>query len=286
MSGPSELFSVTAKEEKAPPKDDGPKSLSSMPSREANPYARLPGSTGLPSGPGEAPAEAPSADRGSDDDDGVGPAAPAAPKPKEKIVVGDGGAAWRARQLHRMKERAAREGTTLADEAEERYGSISTMRRDVTEKKRQAGGASGGQLSRRPTQFENDGEDGGKPGGYAFDPAKRRREAQEAKAGGVGPRAGGDGHGYAREDDGGGGDVDQGRVDKLLTERVAAKRSREYDKADKIRDELRGMGVEVHDKERTWSVRGRGRRERSRDRDDGRGRDRGRDRLFDHGHNK
>ena len=79
-----------------------------------------------------------------------------------------------------------------------------------------------------------------------------------------------------------GGDVDEAQVDRLLTERVAAKRSREYDKADKLRDELRAMGIEVADKERTWRVRGSGGRGRGRGGDDrgtnGGGPDRGRKR--------
>jgi hypothetical protein len=46
----------------------------------------------------------------------------------------------------------------------------------------------------------------------------------------------------------------------VLGQRVAAKRSREFDAADKLRDELRGLGVEVDDKARTWRLRG-GKRE-------------------------
>ena len=76
--------------------------------------------------------------------------------------------------------------------------------------------------------------------------------------------------------------MDEAQVDRLLTERVAAKRSREYDKADKLRDELRAMGIEVADKERTWRVRGSGGRGRGRGGDDrgtnGGGPDRGRKR--------
>lgn len=131
------------------------------------------------------------------------------------------------------------------------------MRREVTDKKRISGYAKGGRLARAPAKFDEDGESGtGKAGGQAFDPAKRRREAQDRKKGQDGPLAGSDGHGYEREGDSGG--VDESQVDRLLTERVAAKRSREYDTADKIRDDLRAMGVEVADKERTWRVRGSG----------------------------
>ena len=95
-------------------------------------------------------------------------------------------------------------------------------------------------------------------------------------------RIGGGGHGYERDANDAGGDVDEAQVDRLLTERVAAKRSREYDKADKLRDELRAMGIEVADKERTWRVRGSGGRGRGRGGDDrgtnGGGPDRGRKR--------
>ena len=194
MSAPAELFSVTPKEvKKVEEEDPTKKTVSSMPSREANRYARIPGGTGLPQTAAEAEADADAeADSALDDalDDAVGPAAPAKPKPKEKIVVGDGGAAWRARQLLRMQERAKREGTSLHEEAAERYGSVEDMRREVTERKRISNSAPGGRLSRRPAQFDGSGEDAGKPGGQAFDPAKRRREALEGKAGAVGPRAG------------------------------------------------------------------------------------------------
>jgi hypothetical protein len=61
-------------------------------------------------------------------------------------------------------------------------------------------------------------------------------------------------HGYTREP----GDtalVDVKRVDAMLMERVDAKRTRDFDTADRIRDELREMGVEIYDRERTWRSR-------------------------------
>lgn len=83
----------------------------------------------------------------------------------------------------------------------------------------------------------------------------------------------GGGHGYERDpSDGSDADVDEARVNRLLEERVAAKRAREYDKADGLRDELRAMGIEVNDKDRCWRVRG------GRGRDRGQGDDRGRKR--------
>ena len=88
-------------------------------------------------------------------------------------------------------------------------------------------------------------------------------------------RASGGSHGYERDpSDDGDGDVDEARVNRLLTERVAAKRARDYDKADQLRDELRAMGVEVNDKDRCWRVRGGGNRERRHSDDRGRKRDR------------
>jgi hypothetical protein len=85
----------------------------------------------------------------------------------------------------------------------------------------------------------------------------------------------GSGHGYERDpSDDSGGDVDEARVNRLLTERVASKRAREYDKADQLRDELRAMGVEVNDKDRCWRLRGGGQRQRRHGDDRGRKRER------------
>ena len=89
----------------------------------------------------------------------------------------------------------------------------------------------------------------------------------------LGPTGGG--HGYERDpSDDSGGDIDEAQVDRLLTERVAAKRTREYDKADQLRDKLRAMGVEVNDKDRCWRLRGGGRRARRHGDDRGQKRDR------------
>ena len=70
-------------------------------------------------------------------------------------------------------------------------------------------------------------------------------------------RGGADGHDYTRKDDG---DVtvtpeQQTRIDNLLLERVAAKRSREFSRADELRSVLTKMGVSIDDKDRTYAVR-------------------------------
>lgn len=62
-------------------------------------------------------------------------------------------------------------------------------------------------------------------------------------------------HGYRRV-----GDVsapcDVETVNQLLADRQAAKLSRDFNAADQLREQLRGLGINVHDKERTWSVGG------------------------------
>jgi len=45
------------------------------------------------------------------------------------------------------------------------------------------------------------------------------------------------------------------KVDALLGKRLAAKKARDFDRADALQAELRGMGVEVDDKQRVWYVR-------------------------------
>ncbi|KAJ1462714.1 hypothetical protein M885DRAFT_429328, partial [Pelagophyceae sp. CCMP2097] len=64
------------------------------------------------------------------------------------------------------------------------------------------------------------------------------------------------GHDYRRADDGTTA-VDEARVDELLARRLQCKMARQFDEADRIRDELsNAMGVEVIDREKSWSVRG------------------------------
>ena len=62
--------------------------------------------------------------------------------------------------------------------------------------------------------------------------------------------------GYVRRagDDG---PIDVARVEELIAERSDLRMARDYEGADAVRDELRGMGVTVHDREMEWFV-GRG----------------------------
>ena len=53
--------------------------------------------------------------------------------------------------------------------------------------------------------------------------------------------------------------VDETRVNGLLAERMQAKMRRDFGTADQIQSELQAMGVEVYDKERTWTAGGGGR---------------------------
>lgn len=61
------------------------------------------------------------------------------------------------------------------------------------------------------------------------------------------------GHDYRRGDDCSI-PVDVPRVDSLLARRLACKMSRRYEEADRLRQELRDMGVEVQDKLKIWRV--------------------------------
>ena len=75
------------------------------------------------------------------------------------------------------------------------------------------------------------------------------------------PRDSGADHDYVCEDEAAAAaaSVDLAVVNELLAERVAAKRGRDFQTADDIRDELRAVhGVKVFDKERTWAIGGRG----------------------------
>ena len=88
------------------------------------------------------------------------------------------------------------------------------------------------------------------------------------------------GHDY-RRDDNGSVQVDEAKVDEMLAERLQYKFSRDFQSADRIRDDLKAMGVEVIDKTLTWravATGGGGGRDRYRDRERDRDRDRGGDR--------
>jgi cysteinyl-tRNA synthetase len=76
-------------------------------------------------------------------------------------------------------------------------------------------------------------------------------------AGAAGRPAAAAGHDYARSE---ADDYELGRaqlaeIDALLGRRLAAKKAREFGKADALQEELRRLGVEVDDKRREWYVR-------------------------------
>jgi len=54
--------------------------------------------------------------------------------------------------------------------------------------------------------------------------------------------------------------IDEAKVQELIAKRQEIQRSRDYEKADAIRDELRAMGVDVFDKQNEWRVRWSGKR--------------------------
>ncbi|EOD11984.1 hypothetical protein EMIHUDRAFT_257272, partial [Emiliania huxleyi CCMP1516] len=62
-------------------------------------------------------------------------------------------------------------------------------------------------------------------------------------------------HGY-RRDDNGLVPVDEPRVYELLGQRLSAKAVKDYGAADRAREALREMGVDVFDSSRIWRVRG------------------------------
>eukprot|EP00746_Dinoflagellata_sp_MGD_P072350 gnl/MRDRNA2_/MRDRNA2_29370_c0_seq1.p1 gnl/MRDRNA2_/MRDRNA2_29370_c0~~gnl/MRDRNA2_/MRDRNA2_29370_c0_seq1.p1 ORF type:complete len:153 (+),score=30.52 gnl/MRDRNA2_/MRDRNA2_29370_c0_seq1:102-560(+) len=49
-----------------------------------------------------------------------------------------------------------------------------------------------------------------------------------------------------------GGGADEAKIQDMVDERQQCRRDRDFDKADRIRDELRDMGVRVDDTELTW----------------------------------
>ncbi|CAE8597724.1 unnamed protein product [Polarella glacialis] len=51
---------------------------------------------------------------------------------------------------------------------------------------------------------------------------------------------------------GGGGGADESRIQKLVDERSECRRNREFDRADKLRDELRDLDVNVDDTDGSW----------------------------------
>eukprot|EP00966_Prymnesium_polylepis_P118107 2730685-Prymnesium_polylepis.1 len=47
---------------------------------------------------------------------------------------------------------------------------------------------------------------------------------------------------------------DLGEIDGLLAERLAFKKQRRFDEADRVQDQLRALGVETDDRNREWRV--------------------------------
>jgi len=74
------------------------------------------------------------------------------------------------------------------------------------------------------------------------------------KGGGGGSYGGGGGRGGYVDDRGGGrgGGGDPDRIQQMVDEREALRRDRDYDKADRLRDELKRMGVNIDDTDNTW----------------------------------
>ena len=85
--------------------------------------------------------------------------------------------------------------------------------------------------------------------------AKKERYGERYGAGG----GTGGGHGYTRDDDGSK-PIDVAWVEAKLGERDRAKKSHDFSTADAVREELRARGVEVHDLQKTWHVKGAPRR--------------------------
>jgi hypothetical protein len=221
-----EAFSADRPGQEAVPA--APPTVSSLPSREANPYAKLPGGDGLPSEEADAVIAAAAADAmvgtrteaGGDDD--VGPAAPAAPAAYKAKTIGDGGAAWRQRQLLRMRERAKEEGRSVAEVLEESgatVGSVGELQSDIQRRRAKTRHASGGKLSKAPFQKPEEAKDqswadinrarrkaaivGGGGGSATGRSAFGVADAAGPSAGPLRPVAGQPAHDYTREDVGG-----------------------------------------------------------------------------------
>ena len=59
-------------------------------------------------------------------------------------------------------------------------------------------------------------------------------------------------HGYRRAP--GGGQVDEARINSMISRRVIARQTRDFAMADRMRDELRREGIEVDDSSQCWRV--------------------------------
>jgi hypothetical protein len=73
-----------------------------------------------------------------------------------------------------------------------------------------------------------------------------------------GGRFGPSGHDYQFAGQPGTSGVDENKVNSLIAQRLQCKMSRDFDTADRIRDDLRAMGVNVDDQSKTWSAGGGG----------------------------
>ena len=106
----------------------------------------------------------------------------------------------------------------------------------------------GGGYGAPPGQYGGGGY-GGPPGGFGGDGmGMRPRQAYGQTYGMIDPNTG---HDYRRLEDGGA-PVDLDRVNAMLKRRLQCKMSRNFAEADQLRDELQGMGIMVHDREKTW----------------------------------
>lgn len=95
------------------------------------------------------------------------------------------------------------------------------------------------------------GGGGGGGGGQRSRGGNSRGAGRGGRGGGRGGSGGG--HDYVRDTSRDESNVDEATVNRLLSERVDAKRSRDFDTADAIRDQLMSeYSVGVFDRERTW----------------------------------
>jgi cysteinyl-tRNA synthetase len=101
----------------------------------------------------------------------------------------------------------------------------------------------------------NDEDSGGSSAGYRGGaPPKANRNSGDSNSGGEYYNHGRDGgHDYTRDLSKDTSNVDEDTVNRLLSERIGAKRQRDFDTADAIRDQLASeFGVAVFDRELTW----------------------------------
>lgn len=119
------------------------------------------------------------------------------------------------------------------------------------------GGSSGGSYG----GSSGGGYGGGGGGSSSYGGGGGGSSSYGGGGGGGGGGYGGDrsanGHDYSRVGSGAT-PFPEADIHRMLADRMQAKLSRDFPTADKIRDDLRGRGIDVQDKERTWSVAGGG----------------------------